>query len=175
MAWFSWPALLGRLVGTANQPDQHDGMSAADDAMDAPVRTTFEVAGMLTRIGGEHDLSLTQLRVLGILRDRRARVTELAAYLGLDKSTLSGLIDRAQRRGLVARGKNPQDGRVVEVYLTPAGLELAQRVEDDIRRALAPATGRLGPGQLDRLAGLLDVVSARSLRTHAEGGPAVAR
>lgn len=119
MAWFSWPALLGRLVGTANQPDQHDGMSAADDAMDAPVRTTFEVAGMLTRIGGEHDLSLTQLRVLGILRDRRARVTELAAYLGLDKSTLSGLIDRAQRRGLVARGKNPQDGRVVEVYLTP--------------------------------------------------------
>ncbi|NUW30314.1 MarR family transcriptional regulator [Nonomuraea sp. SMC257] len=142
-------------------------MTTADDVMDALVRTTFEVAGVLTRIGGEHDLSLTQLRVLGILRDRRARVTDLATYLGLDKSTMSGLIDRAQRRGLLTRGKNPEDGRVVEVYMTPAGLELAQRVEDDIRRALAPATDRLDPEQLDRLVSLLDTVFARSSRTDA--------
>ncbi|GAA3621867.1 hypothetical protein GCM10022419_129410 [Nonomuraea rosea] len=150
-------------------------MTSADDAMDALVRTTFEVAGVLTRIAGEHDLSLTQLRVLGILRDRRARVTELAAYLGLDKSTMSTLIDRAQRRGLLTRGKNPADGRVVEVYMTPAGLELAQRVEDDVRRALAPATGRLDPEQLDQLANLLEVVVTRSSRTHAVPGPTAGR
>ncbi|GAA2797713.1 MarR family winged helix-turn-helix transcriptional regulator [Nonomuraea dietziae] len=146
-------------------------MTATDDVVDALVRTTFEVAGVLTRIGGEHDLSLTQLRVLGILRDRRARITELAAYLGLDKSTMSGLIDRAQRRGLLTRGKNPEDGRVVEVFITPAGLELAERVGDDIRRALAPATGRLDPEQLDRLVNLLNVVSARSSRAHDAAEP----
>lgn len=149
-------------------------MTATDDVVDALVRTTFEVAGVLTRIGGEHDLSLTQLRVLGILRDRRARVTDLAAYLGLDKSTMSGLIDRAQRRGLLTRGRNPEDGRVVEVYMTPAGHELAERVEDDIRRALAPVTGRLDPEQLDRLVTLLDVVSARSPRADAVPGPTAA-
>lgn len=143
--------------------------------MDALVRTTFEVAGVLTRIGGEHDLSLTQLRVLGILRDRRARITELADYLGLDKSTMSGLIDRAQRRGLLTRGKNPYDGRVVEVYMTPAGHELAERVVDDIRRALTPATGRLNPEQLDRLVSLLDVVSARSSPAQAVEGPTAER
>ncbi|WP_433380472.1 MarR family winged helix-turn-helix transcriptional regulator [Streptosporangium sp. CA-115845] len=136
-------------------------MTAADDVVDALVRTTFEVAGVLTRIGGEHDLSLTQLRVLGILRDRRARITELAAYLGLDKSTMSGLIDRAQRRGLLTRGKNPDDGRVVDVYVTPAGLELAKRVEDEVRRALVPRTGRLDPEQLDQLVKLLELVSTR--------------
>ncbi|MFI6787973.1 MarR family winged helix-turn-helix transcriptional regulator [Nonomuraea sp. NPDC050383] len=150
-------------------------MRTADDAMDALVRTTFEVAGVLTRIGGEHELSLTQLRVLGILRDRRARITELADYLGLDKSTMSGLIDRAQRRGLLTRGKNPYDGRVVEVYMTPAGHELAARVEDDIRRALTPATGRLNPEQLDRLVSLLDVVSARSSPAQAVEGPTAER
>ncbi|RGA05066.1 MULTISPECIES: MarR family winged helix-turn-helix transcriptional regulator [Microbispora] len=136
-------------------------MTAADDALDALVRTTFEVAGVLTRVGGENDLSLTQLRVLGILRDRRARVTELAAYLGLDKSTMSGLIDRAQRRGLLMRGKNPDDGRVVDVYMTPAGLELVERVHDEVRRALAPRTGRLDPDQLDQLVNLLEIVSTR--------------
>ena len=129
--------------------------SSADDVLDALVRSTFQVMGVLTRIGAEHDLSLTQLRVLGILRDRRARVTGLAAHLGLDKSTMSGLIDRAERRGLVARGKDPEDKRVVDVYLTPAGLALTQRLYGVLRETLAPATAHLGPRQRDQLVRLL--------------------
>ncbi|MEU7987471.1 MarR family winged helix-turn-helix transcriptional regulator [Streptosporangium canum] len=130
----------------------------SDALVDALVRSTFQVVGVLTRIGAERDLSLTQLRVLGILRDRRPRMTELAAFLGLDKSTLSGLIDRAERRGLVARGKNPQDRRVVDVFLTPAGLELAEQVYGEVRRALAPATARLDPQDGDQLVQLLHTV-----------------
>ncbi|MCA2211420.1 MarR family winged helix-turn-helix transcriptional regulator [Jidongwangia harbinensis] len=134
-------------------------MTAEDSAsalIDALVRSTFRVTGVLTRIGAENDLSLTQLRVLGILRDRRPRVTELAAYLGLDKSTMSGLIDRAERRGLLARGRSPHDGRAVDVFLTPAGRELTQRLDVQIRHALAPAIGRLEPGQQTQLHALLE-------------------
>ncbi|GII86182.1 hypothetical protein Ssi03_41720 [Sphaerisporangium siamense] len=127
----------------------------SDALVEALVRSTFQVAGVLTRIGAERDLSLTQLRVLGILRDRRPRMTELAAFLGLDKSTLSGLIDRAERRGLVSRGKNPQDRRVIDVFLTPAGLELTEQVYDEVRRALAPATTRLDEQDRGQLVQLL--------------------
>ncbi|MGW4946141.1 MarR family winged helix-turn-helix transcriptional regulator [Actinoplanes sp. NPDC004185] len=127
---------------------------------DALVRSAFRVMGVLTRVGAAHDLSLTQLRVLGILRDRRLRMTELAGYLGLDKSTMSGLVDRAERRGLLARGRNPGDKRVVDVFITPAGLELADRVQAEIQRDLAPATGRLDPRQRTQLAGLLELVLA---------------
>jgi DNA-binding MarR family transcriptional regulator len=127
-----------------------------DALIDALVRSTFRVTGILTRIGAAHDLSLTQLRVFGILRDRRPRVTELAAYLGLDKSTMSGLIDRAERRGLLAREKSPHDGRAVDVFLTPAGHELTQRLYDEIRRALAPELGRLRSEQRTQLLGLLE-------------------
>jgi DNA-binding MarR family transcriptional regulator len=129
---------------------------SVDELVDALVRCTFHVTGVLTRIGAENDLSLTQLRVLGILRDRRPRVTELAAYLGLDKSTMSGLIDRAERRGLLARGKNPNDGRVIEVFLTPAGLDLTQRLYTEVRNTLAPDLVRLAPEQRTRLLGLLE-------------------
>ncbi|KQV08302.1 MarR family transcriptional regulator [Leifsonia sp. Root112D2] len=99
--------------------------------------------GAFTRIAAEHDLSLTQLRVLGILRDRRLRMAQLADYLGLDKSTLSGLIERAERRGLVARTRNTEDKRAVDVFMTDAGHELAEKVQHDVRLVFAPLTDRL--------------------------------
>nr|WP_269326626.1 MarR family transcriptional regulator [Kineosporia mesophila] len=101
---------------------------------------------------------MTQLRVLGILRDRRARMSELAAFLGLDKSTLSGLIDRAEKRGLLAREKSPGDRRVIEVFTTTAGLELAGTVYAEIRRELSPSMDRLDPQQRDQLTALMGVL-----------------
>jgi DNA-binding MarR family transcriptional regulator len=124
--------------------------------VDALAQSAYVVMGVLTRIGAEHDLSLTQLRVLGILRDRRVRMTDLAKFLGLDKSTMSGLVDRAERRGLLARGRNPADGRAVDVFMTPAGRELAGQVQGQVSRALAQTSGRLDPQQRATLTHLLE-------------------
>ncbi|MZE77889.1 MarR family winged helix-turn-helix transcriptional regulator [Streptomyces xinghaiensis] len=129
-----------------------------DALLDGLVRSAFQIMGVLTRIGAEHDLSLTQLRVLGILRDRRPRMSDLADFLGLDKSTLSGLVDRAERRGLMARAANPDDRRAVDVLVTDAGRELIQRLYKEIQDAMAPATGRLDPQQRQQLAQLLEPV-----------------
>ncbi|MGW4742597.1 MarR family winged helix-turn-helix transcriptional regulator [Nocardia xishanensis] len=132
----------------------------SDDALEeALVRTSFRMMAVLTRIGSEHDLSLTQLRLLGLLRDRRPRMTDLAAFLGLDKSTMSGLVERAERRGLVARGKSPQDRRVVDVFITPMGSELAQRIQEEIHAALAPYTDRLAADDRLVLTQLLNLLS----------------
>ncbi|MEU8244272.1 MarR family transcriptional regulator [Actinoplanes missouriensis] len=136
-------------------------MTSEDPLVDALVRSTFHVTGVLTRIGAENDLSLTQLRVLGILRDRRPRVTELAAYLGLDKSTMSGLIDRAERRGLLARGKNPDDRRAVDVFLTPAGAELTERLYGEVQKTLAPSLEHLGTAQRTQLLELMETLLER--------------
>src|SRR6478735_6130123 len=100
--------------------------------LDALVQASFVTMAVLNKIGAENDLSLTQLRVCGILRDRRPRMAALAAYLGLEKSTMSGLVDRAEKRGLLARAPNPDDGRAVDVYLTVAGARLAERLEDQV-------------------------------------------
>ncbi|MFE3543838.1 MarR family winged helix-turn-helix transcriptional regulator [Nocardia sp. NPDC059177] len=100
-------------------------------------------------------MSLTQLRLLGLLRDRRPRMTELADFLGLDKSTMSGLVERAERRGLVQRGKSPQDRRAVDVFITPAGSELAERLQAEIRVALGPYIDVLSADDRDALTQLL--------------------
>ncbi|GLW64774.1 MarR family transcriptional regulator [Actinomadura rubrobrunea] len=138
-------------------------MSPDDGTLeDALVRMSFRVTTVLTRVAAEHDLSLTQLRLLGFLRDRRARMTDLAALLGLDKSTLSGLVERAERRGLVARGRSPEDRRVVDVSLTEQGRELAERLLEEVRVALAPSTERLQEDDRRLLTHLLDTVAGRA-------------
>lgn len=110
---------------------------------DALVPVAFVTMGVLSKIGAQNDLSLTLLRTLGILRDRRARVTELADHLGLEKQTLSGLIARAEKRGLLTREPNAQDGRATDVLLTPEGAQLVERLHAQMVQALAPLTGQL--------------------------------
>ncbi|MEU2249350.1 MarR family transcriptional regulator [Streptomyces sp. NPDC019224] len=129
---------------------------STDALLDGLVRSAFQIMGVLTRIGAEHDLSLTQLRVLGILRDREPRMSDLAAFLGLDKSTLSGLIARAERRGLLTRGTSPEDKRAVVVLITDAGRDLIDRLYEQGREELSPATDRLDPHQRHQLAQLLE-------------------
>ncbi len=127
-----------------------------EDLIDALVRTSFATMAVLNRIAAEHDLSLTQLRVLAILRDRRVKMSELADYLGLDKSTISGLVDRAEKRGLLQRAANPLDGRGVDVFLSADGAELAERGAAQIARSLSPMTSALTRAEAHRLTTLLE-------------------
>jgi DNA-binding MarR family transcriptional regulator len=83
-------------------------------------------------------------------------MAELADHLGLEKSTMSGLVDRAERRGLLARGRNADDARAVDVFMTEAGLELAERLHTEVRRALAPTTDRLDAKGRQALTRLLE-------------------
>jgi DNA-binding MarR family transcriptional regulator len=127
-----------------------------DGLVDALVQASFATMAVLNRVGAEHDLSLTQLRVLAILRDRRLRVTALAGYLGLEKSTMSGLVDRAEKRGLLQRAPSADDGRAVDLFLTPAGAELVDRGYAQVVRELSHMTRDLAAGERRRLQTLLE-------------------
>ena len=107
---------------TENSPD------ALTPVMDALVQVSFAVMELLSRSAAELDLSITQLRLIGILRDRSPSMAALADYLRLDRSSVSGLIDRAERRGLVARRTSEDDARVTLIDLAPAGREIGARL-----------------------------------------------
>lgn len=119
--------------------------------IDALAQTAFTVMAVLNRVGAEHDLSLTQLRVLGILRDRRLRITALADYLGLEKSTMTGLVDRAEKRGLLSRAPSATDGRAVDVFITPRGEALAGPIYGRAVELLMPLIDGLQPAERRQL------------------------
>jgi DNA-binding MarR family transcriptional regulator len=128
----------------------------ADTALiDALAQVSFTVIALLSRAAAEHDLSLTQLRALAILRDHEPTMAGLADTLGLERSSVSGLIDRAVRRGLVRREASATDGRAVKVTFTPEGERLAATITAEIADLIAPLTARLGAADQRRLGQLL--------------------
>lgn len=129
---------------------------ARDELVDALARTAFATMTVLTRIGAENDLSLTQLRALAVLRGRRLRMTALADHLGLEKSTMTGLVDRAAKRGLVGRAPSDEDRRAVDVFLTPAGVTLGEQVGPRVAAELSELTGRLTAEERATVRGLLE-------------------
>lgn len=136
-------------------------MEIDDDLRDNLVQVSFGVIAVLSRVAAKHDLSLTQLRMLGILRDREPAMAELATYLGLERSTVSGLIDRAVQHGLVCKTTDPVDGRSVRVSLTAEARRLEVRIIAEIGEQMAPMTERLNAADQRRLTALLAKALAR--------------
>ena len=111
--------------------------------VDALVQSSFLVQAVLDQAAAEHDLSIVQARLLGVLRDREPRMAQLAQLLELTKSSTTGLVDRAEKRGLVRRIAIPVgDERAVHVMLTDQGRELEQKFTAQVtRRLMALAAG----------------------------------
>lgn len=59
----------------------------------------------------------------------------LAGTIGLDTSTVAGVIDRLEARGLLARGTSPNDRRVRLLTLTAEGQALLAKVVPDMQKA----------------------------------------
>ncbi|QKS46505.1 MarR family transcriptional regulator [Paenibacillus cellulosilyticus] len=118
------------------------------------VQFSFLIHNALNKIGAQHDLSIIQIRLLGILRDREPSMQQLAQHLGLDKSSITGLIDRAQRRGLVERVASPTDKRGFNVRLTSDGMRLIEEGEAMIEQQLTDMAAVLTEDQRKQFASL---------------------
>ncbi|MFH1157144.1 MAG: MarR family transcriptional regulator [Pseudomonadota bacterium] len=51
----------------------------------------------------------------------RLRAVELCKKAGLEPSSMTGLLDRMERDGLVKRTPDPDDRRAIQIHLTPEG------------------------------------------------------
>ncbi|MDE1990069.1 MAG: MarR family transcriptional regulator [Betaproteobacteria bacterium] len=67
------------------------------------------------------------------------------------KGTLTGVLERLEKKRLITRRENPEDKRSVLVQLTPAGQRLFERVFPAHLAWLAPAFARLAPEELGAL------------------------
>jgi DNA-binding MarR family transcriptional regulator len=91
-------------------------------------------------------------RVLAALRERDGRrMGDLSATTSIEVSTLTRLVDSMEKKGLVARRRDPQDSRVVLLYVAPSGKQLTRRILPIAERYEKVALKGFGAAEADAL------------------------
>lgn len=119
------------------------------------VRSAFLVNAVYTESAREYGITAQQGQLLCVLMARPSGMGELGVTLGLAKSSVTGLVDRTERNGLVRREPDPQDTRAVRVALTARGSTLVEEFYAETCRRVEKLSAGLGAAERDTLAGLL--------------------
>jgi MarR family transcriptional regulator, lower aerobic nicotinate degradation pathway regulator len=130
-----------------------------DPVIDGLVQLTWVVTDALAAATAGHDISLTQLRLLGMLRDRSPSMAAIADRLKLDRSSVSGLIDRAERRGLVARRTSTEDARVTLIDRTDAGEALTATLASSVSARLEELLQKVPPADRITLVRIAELIT----------------
>jgi DNA-binding MarR family transcriptional regulator len=121
----------------------------------ALVRSAFLVNAVYAESAREYGITPQQGQLLCVLMAKPYGMGELGATLRLAKSSLTGLVDRSERNGLVRREPDPQDLRAVRVALTAEGGRLAEEFYVETCRRVAELPGGLSAEERGVLAALL--------------------
>lgn len=68
--------------------------------------------------------------LIALYEENEILISKLAKKVALDKATLTGIIDRLERDGLVERRDDPKDRRAIRVYLTPKAEAIKEELLD---------------------------------------------
>lgn len=139
--------------------DAYQFVNALLSAADALLRES-------QRLFRPHGLSAAQFNVLNILAESSAGLSqrELSEHLVVDRSNVTGLLDRMERAGWVKRTDHPTDRRIYQVVLTPGGRRLWSEVAPLYLKAVRDVTRGLDPRTMRECTVLLESLEAGAAR-----------
>jgi len=116
-------------------------------------------------------LTLTQLRILYVLREASRNAADLAHIVSVDPASLTRVLDRMVERGLVQRKQDDRDRRRLVISVTAEGLGLlgehpvlrGTRIDHAVR-AMSPAERETVRQALDLLVERVEVTTVRPAR-----------
>jgi DNA-binding MarR family transcriptional regulator len=97
------------------------------------------------RVSQRHGLPPVQAKLLCVLAFGPRRMAELAQCFGVERAALTGLVDRAERRGFVSRSPVTGDRRALHVTLTSSGHRAATAFHADASAELSRLLSPLAP------------------------------
>ncbi|MDT9546075.1 MAG: MarR family transcriptional regulator [Chlorobium sp.] len=119
----------------------------------------------------ECNITSPQLLCLHSLeKNRDQTLSRMAEELNLSVSTMNGIVDRLEARGLVLRSRSEKDHRKVHLSITAEGTLLLSSVPELMRDSYARAFGSLSDGEQELLTGLLVKLADRFDPVHRSTG-----
>ena len=114
------------------------------------------------RVEKEQGVSIPQLLCLQYLaeqEDYRTNAAKLKAFLNLNASTISGILRRLEKKGLVAKLPKASDKRVTLISLTANGMDLLQSAPITFQQKLSVKLQALSPEKLQTIIEGIDLLA----------------
>jgi DNA-binding MarR family transcriptional regulator len=121
------------------------------------LRTTDRLSHGLVPLLKAEQLSPTQYNVLRILRGALEGLPcgEIGQRMITRDPDITRLLDRLEKRGLIARWRDVKDRRMVLARITPEGLKMLDRLDEPVQEGHRKQLGHLGRVRLKTLCELL--------------------
>ncbi len=129
------------------------------------IRAKAEVGRVVHRELREHGLTGAQLAILRTLAESGStgvKLNELSHRLFVTSGNVTGLVDRLEEAGYLARVSHPEDRRITLAVLTPAGRELFDEIHPRHVARIRHLLSALTTQEQTMLAGLLDRIADRA-------------
>lgn len=113
------------------------------------------------KVQKEYGVTIPQLMCLDYLGNNpnfRSTQINIARYLNLNSSTMSGIIDRLESKGFVARLPNPDDKRTVFISLTSKGSKLLDASPKLLHEQLSQKLEKLPPEKIEEINNALKIL-----------------
>lgn len=92
--------------------------------LDSVIKNTWQaIARMYNEEASQYDASMALGYALLNIDKEGTPSTALAPRLGMEPTSLTRTLKTMEEKGLIVKKKNPKDGRGVNIYLTPLGVE----------------------------------------------------
>jgi DNA-binding MarR family transcriptional regulator len=132
------------VVTETGHPDAGLDVTCAERLVEVLLPLMRQLSVEAEAAGGD-GLTMAQYRLLAALVRRAYSAGELAGHLGVAASTVSGLVAPLAKRGLVERGQDAADRRVVALSVTERGVDCYQRMEERVLLFLTGVFTGLAP------------------------------
>jgi len=133
-----------------------------DAVLEAIVYLSTESRRITKALARQADLTGPQLTVLKMLEGvGDISLSDLSDRIRAQNSTVTGIIDRMEREGLVVRARSSEDRRVVRIRLTEKGRRIAGEIAVEPMEIFRSAIENLSPAETRDLLRILTKIARR--------------
>jgi len=100
----------------------------------------------------KYQVSASQLNcLLALYEQGPLPLSQIATHIMVKSSTVTGIIDRLELKGLVTRSRTSHDRRVITVELTESGRTLAENAPPPIQQKVLEGLERLPRSEMEKI------------------------
>ena len=117
------------------------------------IRKLMQAGELYTKeLNKKYCVSAPQLNcLLSLYENGPLPPSHIAKHIMVKSSTVTGIVDRLEQKGLVKRLRNSPDRRIITIELTEAGIKLAEYAPPPIQQKIIDGLTRLSNDKLDQI------------------------